>query len=69
MRAVALDLLIGRDSAKHDFCKLSTFEWPIGDSSASTISIHAYGKAIVDIPYRPTYPTTSKGFFTIAMDR
>jgi hypothetical protein len=62
MCTIAFDLLIGRDSTEHDFSEAPAFEGSICDA---TIRMLVGDQNDVNI----TYPTTSSGFLTIAMDR
>lgn len=67
MRAVALDLLVRRDGAEDDLGELSSWEGLIGDATAA---VHQSAEeSISGERDNAAYPTTSSGFFTIAMDR
>ncbi len=63
MGAVAFDLLVGGDGAEDYFSEFAAIEGTVGYSPAIRIRHHA-----ID-PVADTYPTTSSGFLTIAIDR
>ena len=62
--AIAFDLLVRGDGAEDDFSELSTFERAVCDAA----DVREPEKSSIE--FGPlTYPTTSSGFFTIAMDK
>lgn len=65
MCAVPFDLLVGGDGAEDDLGELSAFEGSICYTPILIISLPSPTYVYV----RGTYPTTSNGFLTIAMDR
>lgn len=62
MRAVAFNLLVRGDGAKHYFSELSAIERAVRDSTAR---VSAFRFKSPRVPY----PTTSRGFLTIAIER
>lgn len=40
MSSITFDLLVGRNSTKHNFRKPPSLEWPIGDASANSQRFH-----------------------------
>ncbi len=62
MRAVALNLLVRGDGAKHYFSELSAIERAVRNATVRVSTV------VFESPTDP-YPTTSRGFLTIAIER
>ena len=65
VRSVSLYLLVGRDRTKYNLSKATTIEWPVRDASICALA----GTNVAPPSLLCTYPTTSNGCFTIAIER
>lgn len=63
MSSVAFHLLIGGNCAKDNFSEVTTVEWTVRDAATADLEVaHNKGGG-------STHPTTSSGFFTMAIER